>query len=370
MLPMSSLHVSLRFTVLVLSGTVLLAACDVPGSRSSRPADRSGGGNLVEDCVLSNDRLIDSGVGRDGIPALTDPPLVGPDAETADYLADTSRVIGLLVGDSPLAVPHNILWRHEIVNLEWADRSLAVTYCPLTGSSLAFDRAAVNGAELGVSGLLLDNNLVMYDRREDRSLWPQMSRVARCGSATGTHLTMIPVIEMRWSRWKELHPNTEVLSSDTGHRFTYGPRSYPYGDYERIDNESLLFDETPLDDRRPPKERVLGIPNASDGGVALPFRALDRGGPVRVVEVTVGGVRYTVFWSHEARAAMAYETSSSFSVQNGRFVDEATGSVWTIAGRAIDGEREGEQLDPVDEAYVAFWFAWAVFQPQTTVWSS
>lgn len=121
---------------------------------------------------------------------------------------------------------------------------------------------------------------------------------------------------------------------------------------------------------RPPKERVLGIPDASGGGIALRFRALADGGPLRVVEVTVGGVQRTVFWSREARAAVAFETVSSFSVENGRVVDDATGSVWTIEGRAIEGERSGERLSPLDEAYVAFWFAGAVFQPRTTVWSS
>ena len=353
----------------VIAAVLLLSACDTgPSSRSARPPDEDG--NLVEDCLLSTDNLIGSGVSRDGIPALTDPPLVGPEAEEAQYLADTSRVIGLLVGDTPLAVPHNILWRHEIVNLnDWAGRPLAVTYCPLTGSSLAFDRSAVDGAEFGVSGLLLDNNLVMFDRREEESLWPQMIRGARCGPATGTRLEMVPVVEMRWSRWTALHPDTEVISRETGHRFSYGPRSYPYGPYEQIDNESLLFEGTPIDDRRPPKERVLGIPTGVEGGVAVPFRALDDGAAARVVEVAVQGRETVVFWNRAGRAAMAFEASAAFTVEDGRIVDEETGSVWTVEGRAIEGPRRGEQLTPLREAYVAFWFAWAAFQSETAVWT-
>lgn len=353
--------------LIVVVVTAILSACDV-GSRSARPPD--GEANLVEDCLLSTENLIDSGVPKDGIPALTNPPLVDPEADEAEYLADTSRVIGLLVGDAPLAVPHNILWRHEIVNLDdWTDHPIAVTYCPLTGSSLAFDRSAVDGAEFGVSGLLLDNNLVMYDRRENESLWPQMIRGANCGTASGTRLEMIPIVEMRWNRWKAIHPDTKVLSSETGHRFSYGPRSYPYGGYERLDNESLLFDGTPIDDRRPPKERVLGIPAGSMGGVALPFGALDNGSPARVVEVAPGSMNAVVFWKRTARAAMAFKMSSTFTVENGQIVDEETGSVWTIEGRAVGGPRKGEELTPVREAYVAFWFAWAAFHPDTDLWT-
>lgn len=353
--------------VVIFAVAGLLSACDNRGS-GSRPTN---GGDVFENCLLSNENLFDGGVSKDGIPALTDPPLVGPDAEEASYLADTSRVIGLLVGDKALAVPHNILWRHEIVNLdEWINRPIAVTYCPLTGSSLAFDRSAVDGAEFGVSGLLLDNNLVMYNRQDNESLWPQMNRAANCGPASGTRLEMVPVVEMRWNQWKDLHPDTRVISSETGHRFTYNPRSYPYGDYERLDNESLLFDETPIDERRPPKERVLGIPAGSNGGLALPFGALDNGAPARVVEVSVASTNAVVFWNRSAQAAMAFESSSTFTVENGQIVDAETGSVWTVEGRAVEGERSGEKLTPVREAYVAFWFAWAVFQPDTALWTS
>ncbi|PQJ35181.1 hypothetical protein BSZ35_11760 [Salinibacter sp. 10B] len=353
--------------LVVLAGGLVLGGCD---RGSSQPPGTSGNSTLVENCLLSTERLIDSEVGRDGIPALTDPPLVGPEAEAAGYLADTSRVIGLLGGETPLAVPHNILWRHEIVNLnDWNNRPIAVTYCPLTGSSLAFDRSGADGAEFGVSGLLLDNNLVMYDRRDEQSLWPQMNRVAMCGPATGDGLTMIPVVEMQWGRWKALHPDTNVLSRNTGHRFSYGPRSYPYGPYERLHNTSLLFEGTPIDNRRPPKERVLGLPEGRSGGLALPFRLLDDGSPARVVRVTVGGSVKTIFWSRAAQGAMAFTTDASFSVQNGRIVDDETGSVWSLDGRAIEGPRKGERLAPVKSAYVAFWFAWAVFQPQTQVWT-
>ncbi len=363
----------------VLAGFLVLAGCDV-GSVSD-----SGNGNSgfnLDSCTIPTDRLVDGGVPRDGIPSLDeftsgDDRLVEKDASSAGYLEDDNRIIGLLFGDQALAVPHNILWHHEIVNVDnWAGQTFAVTYCPLTGTGLAFDRSVIDGAEFGVSGLLFNNNLTMFDRRDDESLWPQMNREANCGASVGTDLEMLPVMEMTWGKWKELHPDTKVISSETGFSRNYTTSGYPYGDpdpessYERPNNDNLLFD-MPIDDRRPPKERVLGIPNG-DGGLAVPFGELDDGSEARTVEVTVGGTDMVVLWRADAEGAMAYHPrtqsgqSLSLTVENGRFVD-GSGRTWTLDGRAQNGSA---RLEPVQTAYVSFWFAWAAdsFQPETRIW--
>lgn len=343
---------------------LLFVGCDLSSSNNS--GGRSSAFNL-DNCTIPTDRLRSGCDGPDCIPALVDPNLVGPDDDAADYIADGDRVIGLLFGDEPLAIPHNILWFHEVANFDWSGRRFAVTYCPLTGSSLAFSRAPLDGAQLRVSGLLFDNNLVMYDRQEDESLWPQMNRKANCGPQVGTPLPMLPVVEMTWDHWKRRHPDTKVVSNRTRYAFRYTAENYPYGNYEETDNDRLLFD-MPIDDRRPPKERVLGIPNGSGGGIALPFGALDTNS-VNVTTVAVGATEKTIFWSRAANGAMAFTTDDVFDVEQGRIVDAETGSVWSIEGRAIEGPRKGEQLTPVDSAYVAFWFAWAAFHPQTAIWS-
>lgn len=362
----SSFRIPIQIGGFVLVAAFVLASCDIGSSGNDSSSRR---GFRLDNCTIPTDQLADGGVGKDGIPALTDPPLVEPGSDDAQYLADSSRVIGLLFGETPLAVPHNILWHHEIANInDWAGENLAVSYCPLTGSSLVFSRAPVNGAEFGVSGLLFKNNLVMYDRRTQESLWPQMNRTANCGEAVGTSAPMRSSMEMTWGRWKTLHPDTRVVSSQTGYARNYTPSGYPYGAYEDEDNSRLLVDMI-IDERRPPKERVLGIPSGADGGVALPFGALRGDTPKRVVTIAVGGTERTVFWSEEARGAMAFETSSTFTVENGQILDERTGSVWTVDGRAVDGDRKGEELNRVDEAYVAFWFAWAAFQSETTIWT-
>jgi hypothetical protein len=288
--------------------------------------------------------------------------------EGAGYLRDEDRVIGVAVDDEVVAIPINILWWHEIVNLELGSRTLAVTHCPLTGSSLAFDRAPLGGVEFGVSGLLYRNNLIMYDRTTQESLWPQMIRGARCGVRDGQGLTMYPLVEATWGSWRSLHPDTRVVSGDTGYDRDY--RVYPYGDYARIDNRELLFPLPDIDRRRQPKERVLGIP-LRDGGDAYPFGELAELGDAAVV----AGPDYVVLWDAPAAAAMAFEPTDgardlTFRVRNGEVVDDQTGSVWQVDGTATAGAMKGTRLTPVAEAYVSYWFAWAAFQPGTNLWEA
>ncbi|PSQ73026.1 MAG: hypothetical protein BRD39_05035, partial [Bacteroidetes bacterium QH_9_64_21] len=127
--------VRLLFGTLV--GALVLVGCD---SSSLDSDSRTDSGFNLDNCTIRTDRLADGGVPRDGIPALNDytaddDRLVGPHDEQADYLAGDDRVIGLLFGDQALAIPHNILWHHEIINVDdVAGRTSSVTLCPLTGT--------------------------------------------------------------------------------------------------------------------------------------------------------------------------------------------------------------------------------------------
>ncbi|NBB73761.1 MAG: DUF3179 domain-containing protein [Bacteroidetes bacterium] len=355
---------------------LVLAGCDSTSGPSS-------GSGLFEDpssdaCDIPASNLVSGGVPKDGIPALTDPTFVDPGASQASYLDASSRVIGLVVDGEAYAIPHNILWHHEIANLNFESIQLAVTYCPLTGSSLAFDRAVIDGGEFGVSGLLFNNNLTMYDRTSQESLWPQMNREAGCGPRSGSDLTMYPIMETTWDGWQALYPETQVVSGQTGFNRNYQPSGYPYGNYEEPNNDRLLF-SAPIDDRRPPKERVLGVPGTSEpsrsAGVAYPFGELNDGTPVTVVNDDVADGPIVVLWSQAAQGAMAFRPVvdgqlTTFEDRNGEIVDVATESVWNVRGEAISGPMQGAQLEPVRQTYVAFWFAWALFQPETTLYTN
>ena len=343
-----------------------------------------GDGAAAELCSIPQE-LILSGARKDGIPALTNPEMALVGQPGTEYLREDDRVIGLIFEGEPIAVPLNIMWWHEVVNLNGATSSITVTHCPLTGSSLAFDRHPVSGAEFGVSGLLFKTNLIMYDRTgsiDSESFWPQMLRGARCGPSDGTRLPMVPIVETTWRGWKELHPDTRVVTENTTFDRPY--QSYPYGDYDSEQNRSLLFPiGGPIDSRRPPKERVLGIPiECADcgglepkgelhGGFAFPFGELDELGEVGVVNFA----GYAVLWERSVGGAMAFRprvgiTPLTLKAENGKIVDVETGSEWRVDGRAVSGPLEGQSLEPVEEAFVSFWFAWDIFHPLSELWNA
>jgi hypothetical protein len=366
-------------SAIIALGALALACKDA--TIADVPSDPGGDPNQSVVCQLTSSNVFDGGPGPDGIPSLVDPTLVTIQDAQASYMdayaqstqnapwAPSARVVSVLVDGEAIAVPHNILWWHEIANIG-DDRRVAVSYCPLTGSSIVFDATAADTRRFGVSGLLYQNNLIMFDE-ESGTLWPQMCRRGASGEKRGTALQVIPAVEMDWEAWKALHPDGRVISSETGYSRDYS--LYPYADYEVSDR--LLFPMPDgIDDRLHEKERVLGIP-AGEGGIALPLSRLESLGSKAVLELTVEPWDVIVFWDGAGRAAAAYlhssdssSTALTFRVENDRFVDEETGSTWTVEGIAIDGPRQGERLDAAPGTFVSFWFAWAAFQPETLIW--
>ena len=362
----------LRFPRLaLLVGGISVAACGgndeyfFPGTLGIRYED-------VGSCSIPTGLIYSGGVGRDGIPALSDPVLVGATDSDARYLRTDDRVIGIEVDGEYIAIPHRILWHHEIVNFNNVEPQLSVTYCPLTGSSIVFDRSSAEGVEFGVSGLLFNNNLIMYDRATvgETSLWPQMMRQATCGPRGGHTLEMYPSVEIQWGTWVSLHPDTRVVSGTTGYTRDY--QVYPYGAYERL-HEGTIYPNEPYDQSRPPKERVLGVPFADGGGIAFPFEGLSKG-ITEVVHETVDGKPVVVFWRGEVESALAFWSSVddqalTFEVRGSAFFDVETGSEWSLGGLGLSGTMEGRQLALIREAYVSFWFAWSTFIEDSQVWA-
>ncbi|MBX2819061.1 MAG: DUF3179 domain-containing protein [Rhodothermaceae bacterium] len=348
----------------LLFALVLLAACDSGNDEPDEPT-------LDPNCIIPTSEFANS-TAIDAIPALTDPKFVR--AEEAGYLKDRDLVLGMQNGDLTLAVPHNILWWHEVVNLSDTSPKLAITFCPLTGSGIIFDRAAAGNVDFGVSGLLWQNNNVMFDRG-GFSLWSQMGAEVLCGenTAPGTPLDAYPVVEMTWAGWKELHPETLVVGDSTGFNRNYSID--PLGDYVEPDNGTLFWPMlSPIDTRRPPKERILGIP-VGEGGLSIPFMELDKRGAVAAVHAEYENTPIVVFYDREKRAAVAFDLSGSgdaqtFDAQSGQIVDLETNSTWRIDGMAVSGPLQGLRLTPIPEAYVSYWFSWAAFQPEATLWLS
>ncbi len=260
-----------------------------------------------DECTVPCREVAPACGGRDCIPALQSPTMVGADDPSLSFLRDVDEVLGVITPSGPRAYPHNILWWHEIVNEEVDGEAFSVTFCPLTGSGLAFDRRRfVEGStvELGVSGNLYNSNLVMYDRTSE-SFWSQMRLESISGTEIGTPSPILPVFEMTWGAWKALHPDTRVVSSDTGHSRDY--TRYPYGDYRVNDTNTFRATNPPPDDLFDNKDMVFGV--VVDGtlrGYAWDVLAETSGSPQGVVHDEVAGAPIVLVHDLRARYVHAF----------------------------------------------------------------
>ena len=316
---------------------------------------------------------------RDNIPSIDSPAFVSPD-EAAEWLADVEPVVALEIGGDARAYPLQILTWHEIVNDEVGGLPVAVTFCPLCNSAIAFDRR-LDGEllEFGVSGNLRNSDLVMYDR-QTQSWWQQFTGEGIVGKHAGRQLEHLPSLLISFADFREAHPEGKVLSRETGYTRNYGVN--PYIGYDTFSGTPFLFGGN-LDDRLPPVERVIAV---SAGGVdaAFPLSALQE---MSVVNYTLGGRDIAVFFktgtasaldasviadARDVGSAAAFDAELdgrrlTFSAADGVIRDDETGSVWSISGRAIEGELAGASLTPLAHGN-HFWFAWAAFKPGTLLY--
>ncbi|MCP3689279.1 MAG: DUF3179 domain-containing protein, partial [Gammaproteobacteria bacterium] len=240
---------------------------------------------------------------------------------------DEDRIVGISIGGVARAYPIAILNWHEIVNDRIEDQHFAITYCPLCGTAVAFD-ANVNGSvtEFGVSGLLYNSDVLLYDRNTE-SLWSQITSNAVAGKLVGEKLRRLPISHTSWQDWRQRHPDTQVLSDETGYARDYARD--PYAGYEQ--SRSLFF---AVNNRAPetyhPKELVAGL--EFDGVFkAYPFVELEKNGKASFVD-NVNGNQVTVYWDRKNRTVRVVDSSGV-----------------EIAG--VQG----------------FWFAWFAFHPETEV---
>jgi hypothetical protein len=169
--------------------------------------------------------MMSGGPPPDGIPSIDNPRFVAPDAARLD---PGDMVIGYAHGGEARAYPQRILVLHEIVNDRVGGLNVAITYCPLTATAQGFKRG---NTTLGVSGQLLNSNLVMFDR-ETRSFFSQIAATGLTGPHRGRTLDEVNLIWTTWARWRAAHPETEVLSERTGHLRNYNRD--PYGSYNPL----------------------------------------------------------------------------------------------------------------------------------------
>lgn len=317
---------------------------------------------------------------KDGIPSIDDPSFV--EIESArDWMAPEEPVIALERGGTARAYPLQILTHHEIVNDRIGDTPVAVTFCPLCYSALVFERT-LDGEPVtfGVSGLLRNSDLVMYDRKSE-TLWQQFTGRAIVGSRTGETLVQLPSQIISFRQFAETYSEGRVLSRDTGYNRAYGRN--PYAGYDDVEKTPFAFDG-PVDDRLPPMAKVVAV-TIENTYKAYPHATTEE---KRVIHDTVAGRPLVVFHAPGAVSALdaactenSKETGSTgvfdrrvdgrtlrFSYAGeGRFEDEQTGSTWTVTGKAVNGPLAGTQLERLPYGDY-FAFAWFAFRPNTVLY--
>jgi Protein of unknown function (DUF3179). len=325
--------------------------------------------------------ILSGGPPPDGIPPI-DAPRFLPAAAQRDLLPPEEPVVTLEIDGDARAYPVRILIWHEIVNDTVGGVPVAVTYCPLCNSAVAY-RRVVRGVEttFGTSGRLYNSALVMYDRATE-SLWTHYDGRAVVGLLTGEQLEPIPAPLMSWGDFLAAYPDGQVLDQTrTGFRRDYGVN--PYVGYDNPDTQPFLFRGT-VDDRARAKQRVVGV-TVGEESVAFALDAIS-GGEARATNTTIGGRPVVVLW--KAGQASALERGNvgtgrdvgttgvffreldgrvlTLSAEGDHFVDAETGSTWNIVGAAVSGPLAGSELTRIPHLDT-FWFAWSSYRPGTSL---
>ncbi len=289
-------------------------------------AETKNGFNL-SGALIPESQIFRGGPDKGGIPAIDEPRFVS--VRKARHMKNGDRVLGIEIAGIARAYPIKILNWHEIVNDHIGREQFSITYCPLCGTGMAFS-ARVNKSKLdfGVSGLLYNSDVLLYDRQTE-SLWSQLMQQAVTGHYRGAKLKSIPLSHTTWGDWKTRHPETKVLSTRTGAVRNY--ESNPYKGY--AESTHLFF---PVYSKAPerfhPKEKVLGV---EINGVfkAYPFVELNKNAQTLFTD-TVNNTNLTIHWNKQHQSGAIYLGRKNITVTQ------------------------------------AFWFAWFAFHPETKVYKA
>ncbi len=329
--------------------------------------------------TISLDELFSGGPPRDGIPPIDEPIFISMEEATEEVAGTEPIVVYEHEGDArayPLAI---LIW-HEIVNDTIGGQPISVTFCPLCNTAIVFDRNFDDQVlDFGTSGLLRNSDLVMWDRQTE-TLWQQATGEGIVGKFAGQSLAFLPGSVISFDEFRNRYPNGQVLSRETGHSRRYG--NNPYTGYDGVGSRPFLFSGE-IDERLPAMERVVGL-IVEEQAVAYPFSTLSQAGiindkineqPVAVFFApdTVSALDTTLIEQGRAiGSAISYDPVVDgehliFELDNNHIIDTNTGSEWDITGRAISGPLTGTQLQVLPHAN-HFWFAFAAFYPNSTVW--
>ena len=318
----------------------------------------------VDGWLIPKNQVRDGGVGIDGIPSLDDPKFTL--ATEVDYLDPDDLILAIRVGSELKAYPHPILDWHEIINDRVGNESIALTYCPLTGTGIGWDRM-INEQEttFGVSGLLYNTNLMPYDRATN-STWSQQRLDCVNGLNIGMRAELHTFIETKWSTWLTAYPESQVLNIDTGFDRDY--KIYPYNDY-RTNNNNIIFPVSNTDNRLPAKDRVLGV---FVSGKMKGYTFSNSQSTLEIIQDEFNSQKLLVARSTDHNLIVAFlnrnlnETYTSLPESDFPFIiQDGSGTKYDILGHSDDEANKGLKLA---DQFMGYWFSWGTFYPDAELY--
>lgn len=301
--------------------------------------------------------------GYDCIRSLDEPVFISVDE--VDFIQDNDLVIGLKLDGEVRAYPHAILDWHEIVNDRIGNTWFSINYCPLTGSGMAWDRRLDDKlTQFGVSGLLYNSNVIPYDRATG-SHWSQMRQECVNGEYYRQKVKSYPVIETTWSSWKRMYPDSKVVSTNTGMTRDYG--NYPYYSYK--DDEDVYFPTSHEIDTIHPKERYYGIIN-DDAAHLFAYSLFFKG--IGMVADTIWDTPVLAVGSMPDQVMLVVDQADGkkLDVLYGQLpliLKDENGNRYDVFGYCVEGPDKGTRLTLMN-GFTAYWFAWATFYPELSLY--
>ena len=318
------------------------------------------GEGRLKDARIRFEEVTWGGVRVDGIEALNEPNMVR--AKDADFMLGSDPVLGIEINGDARAYPLRLMAWHEMVNDVIGGESIALPFCTLCGAGVPYRTQIDDEAPLrfGTSGLLYRANKLMWDDRTE-SLWNQFTGEPVIGplAQSGLKLESLPLVLEPWVRWRERHPDSVVLSLDTGKPLNY-TSGYVYDRYIRTDAQ--VFPAAHEAERLRSKDFVFGVKTLG-ASRAWPVAAFEGG---RAINDAVGGLNVVLIGDRLGETVRAYDRGDrEFALRDGRIF--ADGVEWRVTENALTGP-EGA-LAPRVAGRTAYWFAWSNFEgPGASLW--
>ena len=293
------------------------------------------------------------GVRQDGIPPLRSPKMI--EAKQAKYLDDDNIVFGIEVNGDARAYPKRIMAWHEMFVDNVGGENVAGVYCTLCGSMILYNTEH-NGVnhEIGTSGFLYKSNKLMYDKKT-QSLWNTLWGRPVIGELADTDIELErkSIVTTTWGEWKKRHPDTKVLSLETGHRRDYSEGA-AYREYFATDE--LMFNVPKLDRRLKNKDEVLGLVFSQHPDKPLAI-SVDYLAKNPIYHKQIGDLEFVVL-TDKSGAARVYQTKGlKFKEWDQKdTVTDVNGSKWTLSEATLVSSN-GDKLHRLP-AHRAFWFGW------------